>query len=421
MAMDSVLVLAGSGHGGIDEMQAFIDTGSVMWALCRLEFGQGSFRRQKMLCLRLNGQDCPAVARGQANGHAADVFDFFRGHGESCHATLELDTKAEVTADTIFQRVRHIFVSDNLGVHSIDSMLADYKIQIQNAAAERAAAERVAAERRSEVTAAGHQSNLLAAPTTPCSASAGLVTCRSRSFVTGPAALKNIGDYQGPCAWVLIGPDPVNLPLVASGVGIEELRSVLSSHSQSVLYGIIRLPAGAGSLQRTRHVFIHSIGENASAFRRGRDGFWKPKMRRAFTDFVDMPISVEIARTTDLSCEMIIEKIRRASVADDFFLCDQCVDVLKASIEKELAPLPAEAAPLIASSEQQCAPSAVAKESEAATDLLPEEAVRQVCQPGSHLNWALFSANVGLLRARRSSLAQAKPRSSIRRGSCGGA
>jgi hypothetical protein len=221
---------------------------------------------------------------------------------------------------------------------------------------------------------------------------------------------------------VLIGPDPVNLPLVASGVGIEELRTALSSHSQSVLYGMIRVPLGAGSLRRTRHVFLHSIGENASAFRRGRDGFFKPKMRRAFTDFVDMPISVEIARTRDLSCEMIIEKIRRASFADDLFLCDQCVDVLKASIEKELAPLPAAVAPLIASTEQQCASQPVTQdESEASKCLLPEEAVKTVCQPGSHLNWALFSANMRFLRARMSSLAQTKPRSSIRLGVRGGA
>merc|ERR1712232_489254 len=114
----------------------------------------------------------------------------------------------------------------------------------------------------------------------------------------------------------------------------------------------IRLPVGVSFLQRTRHVFIHAIGEHTSAFRRGRDGFLQPKMRQALTEFAEMPISVEIARTNDLSCEMIIEKIRRASVADDLVLGDQCVDVLKGSIEKERCPVPT-AAPLVVSSEEQ--------------------------------------------------------------------
>lgn len=174
-------------------------------------------------------------------------------------------------------------------------------------------------------------------------------------------------------------------------------------------------------------MFIHAIGEQTSAFRRGRDGFLQPRMRQTLTEFADMPISVEITRTIDLSCEMIIEKIRRASVSDDLVLGDQCVDILKGSIEKDRCPMPT-VAPLVASTvEKQSAPKSV--RCELTNSLLPREAVSLVCQSGSHLNWALFRANVGSLRAfgAAHSLracgahAQRKLRSNNHRGSCGGA
>jgi len=403
--MDSALVLAGSGHGSIDEMQALVDTRSVMWALCRIEVGKGSFRRHKLLCLHLNGQDCPAVTRGRANAHTVDVLQFFCAHGESCHATLELHTKADVTADAILQRVCHIFVTDDLGEYSIESLLADYRTQIQS----------TPAEDLGHAIADIDQSEDLAC--TPSS----FASCELEHFATGREALTRIGDHQGPCAWVLIGPDPVNLPLVASGYGMDALRDVLSSHNQSVLYGIIRLPVGFGSLRRTRHVFIHAIGEKTSAFRRGRDGFVQPKMRHALGKFADMPIAVEITRTIELSCEMIIEKIRRASVVDDFFLCDQgdskssrWVEVLRAPIEQQRYPLPIVAPP--------SAPQP-AEATGAAKSLSPQEAVGLVCRPGSHLNWALFGVDVDLLGACRMHTARArmKPHSITRHGTRGGA
>jgi len=91
-------------------------------------WGAGSFTRQHILFLHLNGGECPALRRGRANAQTASVLDTLRTSSTSCiHASLEVHTPEEATADVILSRVRHVFVADDLRSRSVDKLLQEFE------------------------------------------------------------------------------------------------------------------------------------------------------------------------------------------------------------------------------------------------------------------------------------------------------
>eukprot|EP00411_Alexandrium_monilatum_P104277 CAMPEP_0175786638 /NCGR_PEP_ID=MMETSP0097-20121207/79943_1 /TAXON_ID=311494 /ORGANISM="Alexandrium monilatum, Strain CCMP3105" /LENGTH=690 /DNA_ID=CAMNT_0017097579 /DNA_START=44 /DNA_END=2116 /DNA_ORIENTATION=- len=157
-AVEPPLVILGCGTGGIDEMRALIDDSdaSVQWGYLKFALGQGTFRRQKLLFLHVNGKSCPSLARGMANQHTSWVQNCLCGSGQGSlgpkgsSAKLEVRSKEEVTKDALLSRVDFL-VSDDLGEHSVQWTLRDYEEQIQEAS------RRVALDEKPGRRVPGHQ------------------------------------------------------------------------------------------------------------------------------------------------------------------------------------------------------------------------------------------------------------------------
>eukprot|EP00411_Alexandrium_monilatum_P000318 CAMPEP_0175194584 /NCGR_PEP_ID=MMETSP0093-20121207/6567_1 /TAXON_ID=311494 /ORGANISM="Alexandrium monilatum, Strain CCMP3105" /LENGTH=740 /DNA_ID=CAMNT_0016487511 /DNA_START=38 /DNA_END=2260 /DNA_ORIENTATION=+ len=298
-AVEPPLVILGCGTGGIDEMRALIDDSdaSVQWGYLKFALGQGTFRRQKLLFLHVNGKSCPSLARGMANQHTSWVQNCLCGSGQGSlgpkgsSAKLEVRSKEEVTKDALLSRVDFL-VSDDLGEHSVQWTLRDYEEQIQEAS------RRVALDEKPGRRVPGHQSSLL--------------------FSKGRDALKAVGSAEGPWNWVLMRPDAEALPLVAGGGGsLEEMQESLRDHQQEVLAGLLRMTFGEGRLRRSKHVLVFSVGSAAPPVARGKLSLVRAKVEKAISEFVHISCVLELASAEDLTLEAVIDKVRKAAHIDD--------------------------------------------------------------------------------------------------------
>lgn len=296
-------VLVGAGPGGAEEMAKVLDDTTVQWALLRIRLGSGSFRRQKLLFLHLNGANCPAVKRGQLNSHTADVQKLLRGaDGESFHASLEVTRSSEVSTEELFSRIANCFITDDLGNHSVEWVTRGMEL---GQGAGKTVQKAIVTE---------------ATPTTDVRARRVRLPGMSeeKTFKSGRDALRAVESLLGSWNWVLLGPDPETLPIKGGGSGsIDELQECLAQHEEEVLFGVLRLSFGAGRLRRTKLVFFHANGARVAAVRRGKLGAVRPKMEQAVKDLVHCSMSLEVNSTDDLSLEGLIERLRRTAIIDD--------------------------------------------------------------------------------------------------------
>lgn len=72
------MTLLEGGGGSIPEMLAFLPSGGVAYALVRMGFGSGRFRRNHFLFVHWSGDACPAFAKVKANAKKAAVKAAFR-------------------------------------------------------------------------------------------------------------------------------------------------------------------------------------------------------------------------------------------------------------------------------------------------------------------------------------------------------
>jgi len=411
--MQSALRLVGSGCGGVSEMQDLVDMSAVRWGLCCFDLGAGSFRRQKVLFLHLNGEQCPALTRGRVNGHTAEVQRLVRGNGDSFHASLEVTEMAEVSVENILARIRNTFVTDDdLGDYSMEAMLRDYQEQILSATARAPALKGggdAAASQRADQDASAQEAPGKAAT---------LEVVQAESVMTGREALRSVADPSGAWNWVLLGPDPKKLPLIAGGGGfLDEMRECMYAHQDTVLFGILRVVFGAGKVKRTKHVFVHVIGERTPAVRRGRLSAVRPQMRQVFAEFAECSLNIEVSNCVDFTQQLVIEKARSAGVVDDSLLSiheevSRCISSVEHALlrndgQKECRKAARKSVTTVGPGEPR--PEMVATPSNelhvqdrVVQDV--EEVVRLVCAPGAPLNWALFGPTEQLLKTPSSSM-----------------
>lgn len=406
--MQATLRLVGSGCGGVAEMRDSVDASAVRWGLCCFDLGAGAFRRRKVLFLHVNGESCPALARGRINGHTAEVQRLIRGTGDCFHASLEVTKISEVTAEEILVRIRHIFVTDNdLADYSMEAMLRDYEAQILTATSfiqeDAPEGPRESAQEVDEAT--------LKTETRCCVPES---TC---TMTTGRAALRSVADPDGAWNWVLLGTDPEKLSLIAGGGGfIEEMCECMSLHQDTVLFGLLRVVFGTGKLKRIKHVFVHAIGEKTPAVRRGRLNSSRPRMRQVLAEFAECSLNVEVSRCIDFTKELVIEKARLAGVVDESLLSihedvSRSISFVENAVHRNaVSQQETRAASLQASNVESTEPPTTA-------DVTPSnalrsiqdvaEVVRLVCSASSSLNWALFGPTEELLRTPSSSVSPA--------------
>jgi len=387
---DSNLTLLGVGSGGVEEMRASIDESAVCWGLCRFEFGNGVFKRQKVLFLHVNSDRCRALSRGRHNGHTSEVMRELRGEGESFHASLEVRALEDVSAEAIFRRTQHIFASDDIGDYSVEALLRDYRLSVSrlsNPRVQRHVPTLEDARERGRGRTPRRSTHLKSS---------------SASAVTGREALERVANTSGSWNWVLVEADPVNLTLVGGGNdSIDGMSACLTGMPTDVLFGLLRLPFGIGRLRRVKFVFVHAIGEDTPAVRRGRLSTLRPKMRQALSKFAECPVTMEVTRCGDLTVENVVEKVRRSVCVDDAVIDDDVAEKNIYSVEAFLAALEREKrgrspsppnAPIATEIEKPVLP--VQRDAKMSVG----EAAQHVRAPGGPINWALFGATETMLR-----------------------
>mmetsp|Transcript_32206 Transcript_32206/g.75621 ORF Transcript_32206/g.75621 Transcript_32206/m.75621 type:complete len:651 (+) Transcript_32206:106-2058(+) len=373
------LRVVGAGAEGMDEMQPLLDDSFVQWALIRFNVGQGTLQRQKVLFLHINGEECPPLVRGRANGLTPEVQVILRG-GEGkdgIHATLEVKRKEDATIAHVVKELGKVFVTDS-GDYDVQAYIKD----LENSTPQRGS------PRRSTMRA-----------------SEGGRSTRSykvaNMFKDGRKALKAVGEPLGPWNWVFLGPDPDNLPIVAGGNGsVDEMTDCLSSHQAEVMYGLLRLGFGEGRLRRTKYVFVHAVGPEASAVTRARHTAQKPKMEKVIRSFVICSAAAEVATPEDLTLEDVIARVRRAAIVDDDVIAGDAPETSIFSVEAFRKALAEEQK--AADEDDECG------ERVPGTWYSVDEAVKLIHTPSGPLNWALFAPDENWLH-RRKTVAGASP------------
>jgi len=370
MSHPSVIVL-GSGNGGATEMQQHVDANKVCWAVCQLDVGRGSFARRKVLFLHLNGEACPPLRRGRTNQHTRAVLERLRRNSAlGCfHASVEICTPAEVSSDALLQRVQPFFMADDLGDYSIEKVLNHLQ---QNASLKNLTSSMVDCCRLAGLEISSHLGVSRAVSNCP--------------FTKGHDALRAVAQPSGCWDWVLLQPDKKSFALLSAGGGaINEMRHCLSLHSSSVLFGLLRICFGTGRLQRTKYVFIHAVGENVSALKRGKSAAMRSHVRQEVAKFVDCSITLEISRSTDLTWEAVMQKVRSAVAVDESLLGHETAEGAKGihSVEALLTALERKDG---CSGEAQHSKQGLVNQ----VGLSVDDAVRMVSTPSAELNWALF-------------------------------
>lgn len=385
-------VLLGAGCGGVEEMAGLLDESTVQWALIRIRLGSGSFRRQKLIFLHINGADCPAVQRGHLNSHTADVQKLLRGaDGESFHASLEVTHSSEVTTEELLARVGSCFVADDLGNHSVRwaRQAAELHVGVgkvtQKAGVLEAMPEKDSQTRRVRLPGMSDET----------------------IFTSGREALRAVAEPLGRWNWTLIGPDPESLPIIGGGAGsIDELQECLATHEDEVLFGVLRLGFGAGRLRRTKHVFFHANGARVAAVRRGKLGAVRRRMEQAVKHLVHCSLAVEVNSPDDLLLEGLIERLRRSAIIDDDILEGDDASLSTFSTEAFRKALAEERG--VSSVGAAGPPEQPSTDVERAPiiDSTVEESVNLVHAPNGALDWVLLGPNEAWTkpRQRRSSL-----------------
>mmetsp|Transcript_47984 Transcript_47984/g.104421 ORF Transcript_47984/g.104421 Transcript_47984/m.104421 type:complete len:570 (+) Transcript_47984:59-1768(+) len=383
MAPTQVLSLLGSGCDGVDEMQALLDDRSVLWAILRFELGSGSFRRQKMVFMHINGEECPAMKRGRANAFTSQAQRLLAGgeDSEGFHASVEVTQKDEVTSEKLMERIRSFFVEDDLG----DIMVqwrSEGKFQrhgkVSRSMSLPAYVEPV--KEKPPRCMPGHQSSEL--------------------FSTGRDALRAVADPFGLWNWVLLGADAVALPMVGGGTGsVDELRAFASDREDQVFFGLLRLGFGVARLRRTRHIFLHICGKRVSVVKRGQLGALRAQMEKAVQNFAHCPVSLVDVSPEELQLEAVIDRVRRAVVVDDQVLEGDnnrrqalTVDAFREALAEDISKAEAKARSLEEESKPATKPG---------SSLSVEDTVRLVRTPDGPLNWALFGPHESLVCSKR--------------------
>jgi hypothetical protein len=304
----------------VEQLRQALDDTMVQWALLRLELGSGSFQRQKMLFLHLNGEDCPTVKRGRLNARTAEVQDRLRGE-EIFHASLVVTRAADVTSEEIMARIKHCFVADDLGDVTArwqNRHSAPLPAEVlKSAKLDADASKRPERSRRCP----GHESTI--------------------AFQTGRDALRAMA-HDGPWNWLLLRPDPNDLAHVDGGLGsVDEMREYLAEHEEEVFFGVLRLGFGVGRLRRTKFVFIKFVGCKARAISRGQACGVHPKMQQAVSEFINSSVSMEINGSSELTLDEVIDRLHRVVIHDDDLKRDEaalqvyCIDAFRKALEEE--------------------------------------------------------------------------------------
>jgi len=367
--IEEVLQVVGSGHGGLDELRDNLDDNAVQWALFRLDLGSGAFRRQKTLFLHMNGEGCPPVLRGRVNELTGEAQRLLCGGcDEHFHASLEVTRKSEVNEEHVVDRVQRYFIVDDLGEHSAEWFKTRVGVGPARYSTSKTGRPSVKAPLRRAISLPEHSS------TSP--------------YKTGREALRAVAEGIGIWNWLLVGPDPLELPLASGGPGsVDEMREYLRVNEEQVLYGVIRLGFGAGRLKRVKHVFVHAIGAKVPAIKRGRHNAARAGVEQAMAQRVTLTTSIQLTRVEELTLETLVEKVTQVSVVDQDVLDSDPGTRQTFSVESAREALREEREVAKTKAVQSCNKRLLSS----GAGLSVEEALRLIHAPLGSLMWTIFA------------------------------
>lgn len=173
-------------------------------------------------------------------------------------------------------------------------------------------------------------------------------------------------------------------------------------------------------MRRTKHIFVHSVGQDVPAVRRGKKNAARAEMEAVMQDCLLCSVSIELTSADSFTLEDVVARVRKAAVVDDDELdADEgwrgifTVEAFREALREERA--------AIASSRQD--EELVDKEGKRDSrdrrrwhGRRVEEIVKLVSADAEPLNWALFGIDLrpsglekGAHKHRRPSMPQLEP------------
>ncbi len=219
-------------------MATKLDDTTVQFGLANFALGSGSFKRNKLVFVHVQGEKAGAVAKGRLNTLKGAVKECM---GAS-HAEVQLYSADECTPEHFIEHLSKVIKVDDMGGFSISKLTADYEAMIASAgpagvpdALERAATRKTAAE---------------------------------MGTVEGAKALEAVKQPLGPFNWALFkASDSLELHNAGS-MSVNEMTKWMAD--DQVLFGLLRMGFGAGKFRRIKWICLHWAGEKVSPVKRGR-------------------------------------------------------------------------------------------------------------------------------------------------------
>lgn len=233
-----MLVRVPSEAGGVAEMQAHVDDSTVQYGIVRIGLGSGSFKRDKLIFVHVQGEHASAVKKGRLNTKKGDV----KTAVGATHAEMQIESKGECTTDSFFEKLSKIIKIDDMGGFSIAKLKADYEAMIAAGGSksgdilERAKSRKTAAEMGGSLDAV--------------------------------KALEAVRKPLGPFNWVLLKATKGLELHNAGSMSVTEMNKWLAD--DVVLFGLLRMGFGTGKFRRIKWICLHWSGERVSPVKRGQ-------------------------------------------------------------------------------------------------------------------------------------------------------
>merc|ERR1719203_476759 len=106
--------------------------------------------------------------------------------------------------------------------------------------------------------------------------------------------------------------------LISGGCdSLQEMRSFLSEHLEEPMFGLLRMGFGTGRLRRTKHVFVHAVGQKAGLVKRGKIAGQRSKMQQWVEESRNVSVHIEVEDETGLTEEIVVAAVQKAAHLDD--------------------------------------------------------------------------------------------------------
>lgn len=254
----------GRGGGGLEELRAAATESTVQWALHRIEIGSGVFKRTKLVAFVIHGGETPVVKKGRALSHSNEVVQML-GY---VHATVEVESVAELTLDLLVEKAFSNFVAD-----VAEGGDEEDHGQLRRRYVEACHAHRLQRQKTMMMMKSGTNNGkrvstkkfqqILSASKRRSSSASEVNWCLKEKKISKEVALGSVASSSGPYNWILL--DPVSQELVDAGNGGVDEMSCFVDHRR-FFCGLLRLSFGGTEKEPdakfTRHVFVQWEGHD---------------------------------------------------------------------------------------------------------------------------------------------------------------